>query len=211
VTDAMLDRAPRRGARNIAGLSICAAITLLGSSGCTSGSTDNSGQTPPSSAGPVGNGNLASADPTGSPDSQQGSPSASPAAVLADGKSAGIIAKIDLSTRAVTFDPVDLLTGDAMKKYLKDHPDATDPFYTPAYVIVNDNSDLLTLPLATNVTVRVVNLDSPDGAKRTIKLASLPAHLKAAGYHDQNGMSALPFSLTVLHGQITGFEEQPPA
>jgi hypothetical protein len=146
----------------------------------------------------------------GSPSRPAASSSAAVGAdTLPDGKIGGIITAVDTRANTVTFDLVDLLTGEAMTKYLKTHPDATDPYYSPAYVVVNDNPKVRTMPFAAKVTVRVAKTDG--GSLQTIKLADLPAHLKTDGFHEQDGRSAFPFHMTVLHGHVTTLEELPPA
>jgi hypothetical protein len=148
--------------------------------------------------------------PDGSPSRPAASSSAAAGAdTLPDGKIGGIIAAVDTKANTVTFDLVDLLTGEVMKRYLKAHPDATDPYYSPAYVVVNDDPLLRTMPFAAKVTVRVAKTDG--GSPQTIKLADLPAHLRTDGFHEQDGRSAFPFNMTVLHGQVTALEELPPA
>jgi hypothetical protein len=148
--------------------------------------------------------------PDGSPSRPAASSSAAGGAdTLPDGKIGGIITAVDTTANTVTFDLVDLLTGEVMKRYLKAHPDATDPYYSPAYVVVNDDPKLRTMPFAAQVTVRVAKTDG--GSPQTIKLADLPTHLKTDGFHEQDGRSAFPFHMTVLHGQVTALEELPPA
>jgi ABC-type phosphate transport system substrate-binding protein len=148
--------------------------------------------------------------PGGSPSRPAASSSAAVGAdTLPDGKVDGIITAVDTKANTVTFVLVDLLTGEAMKRYLKAHPDATDPYYSPAYVVVNNDPKLRTMPFAAKVTVRVAKTDG--GSPQTIKLADLPAHLKTDGFHEHDGRSAFPFHITVLHGQVTALEELPPA
>lgn len=143
-----------------------------------------------------------------SPPRPSSPPPSQPAPVaIPDGKNAGILTKVDLRAGTVTFDPVVVLTGAAMKQYLKSHPDAADPYYSPAYIIVNDSTKLRTLPLAATATVAVIDLDSGDNATHPIRLGDLPAHLKTSGYHEQDGRSAFPYYLTVSQGRVTALQE----
>jgi hypothetical protein len=200
----MSDVAPvrRSGPVGVA-VSLCVAAALLFVAGCDQVAASDpvtvGGSSAPPSEGPATGG------ATGSPSPRQ--PDPSPAAVLPDGRSAAILTKVDLRAGTLTFDLVVVLTGDAMNKYLKAHPEAADPYYSPAYIVINDNSKLRTIPLASTATVKVINLDSGNNATHSISLADLPAHLKTSGYHEQDGSSAFPYYLTVLHGQVTALQE----
>lgn len=173
----------------------CARSVESGPHAVVSGSPTGSSGGSATSGGPVGPDNPGPATPGRS------------AAAVPDGRSAGILARVDLGAGTVTFDPVVVLTGDAMKRYLKAHPDAADPYYSPGYIVVDDGPALRTLPLAATVSVKVIDLDSGNNATHAIRLADLPAHLRTSGYHEQDGQSAFPYYLTVLHGQITALQE----
>lgn len=136
------------------------------------------------------------------------SPSASPSPVLADGRSAVYLT--GLGAKTISFDLIDFLTGDAAKaQWKKEHPDNPDGPDND-YMIVNNNTKLRTLPVATDAKIVVLaSLGSTD--TKTIDFAALPAALK----EQQKGITltapqiaVLPFWLTVKEGSVVKVEEQ---
>jgi hypothetical protein len=118
-------------------------------------------------------------------------------AVLADGRHAVLIRKIDVAGLKITFDLVYFLTGaEATKEFQKRFPDEEGPMND--YFVVNDNPRLRVLPVARAVTVTVVDGDPSDPVE--LAFADLPA---------ANDPPAVRlFWLTVAKGSVTGIEEQ---
>jgi hypothetical protein len=181
----------------------CVTAVVATVSGCALPTTHRSApavspSSAPATVGSVGTGALEDVPASRTP---AASPSRSTAPSLADGRSASYLKGVDLHARTVTFDLIVFLTGDAAtKEWLKTHPDEPDG-PPEGYLIINDNPQLRTLPLAAQVTVKVVNLNSPADLQQ-IKIAELPAHLSG------ERQTPLPYWLTVLHGQVTGFQEE---
>jgi hypothetical protein len=138
------------------------------------------------------------------PASSAPAPAASP--VLADGRHAAYLTRLDVGKKTLSFDKIDFLTGDAAKKaYLKQNPGETDGPPND-YLIVNDNRLLRTLPVADAATIAIVDTSSGSLSSKKTTLAALPGYFaseKGGKYlwHD-------PFWLTVKNGQIRKIEEQ---
>jgi len=184
-------------------LVVLAAITALGVAGC---GEDTAKTTPqPSTAVPTANAGVGGPKTSDSP-SVPASASAS-APLIADGRHAAYLTKLDVGAKTLTFDKIDFLTGAAAKKaYLKENPGETDGPPND-YMIVNNNKLLRTLPIADSATITIVDMSSVGGVgvKKTT-LAALPAYFAADKgaellWHD-------PFWLTVKSGQITKIQEQ---
>jgi hypothetical protein len=126
--------------------------------------------------------------------------------VLADGRHAAYLTRLDVGKKTLGFDKIDFLTGDAAKKaYLKQNPGETDGPPND-YLIVNDNRLVRTLPIADAATIAIVDTSSGSLSSKKTTLAALPAYFaseKGGKYlwHD-------PFWLTVKNGQIRKIEEQ---
>lgn len=182
-------------------LALLVALGIAAGSGCAPGAPRDPVPAPapaPAVSTPATDAGLGSGGVVGA----QGSPGSTASAVLADGRSAAYIKSVDVNARTMTFDLIVFLEGDAAtKEWRKTHPDEPDG-PPEGYLIINDNTRLRTLPLATQVTVRVIDLNAADpSAVKPIKLADLPAHLAA------ERDAGLPYWLTVRQGQVTLMEE----
>lgn len=142
------------------------------------------------------------------PDAPDPDPGAEP--IIADGRHPTYLTGIDVAGRTLTFDVIQFLTGDeAIAAFREDEPE--DPDGTPPndYHIRNVNPLLRTLPVAPDVTVRVVRLldgAGPGGEPWTFE--TLPDHL-AEGLGVPAGRLAWnPYWLTVVDEVITVVEEQ---
>lgn len=120
----------------------------------------------------------------------------SPTAALHDGRWPGYLKKIDGDT-AVTMDLVEFLTGDAAATaWKKKYPDSDEETPPNDYVIVNDNTKVRILPLASSVVVKVVGADGPETDKK-IPLADLDEFLDHT-----------LFWFTVKGGKVSQIEQQ---
>ena len=166
--------------------------------------------TKPSTQDPAGSGALGGApEATSAPPATTG-PSANASPVLADGRNPVYLTALDTGKNTVTFDLIQFLTGDAAKKeWKKEHPENPDGPDND-YMIINNNKQLRTLPVAADAKCLV--LSSLGGTDtKTITFAAFPAFVK----QQNEGMdltapqiAVLPFWLTVEHGTVTRFEEQ---
>jgi hypothetical protein len=178
-----------------------AAFGALGMTACSDNTTPAAPK-PGSVAASAGIG-TAPSDAT-APASSAPAPAASP--VLADGRHAAYLTRLDVGKKTLSFDKIDFLTGDAAKKaYLKQNPGETDGPPND-YLIVNDNRLLRTLPVADAATIAIVDTSSGSLSSKKTTLAALPGYFaseKGGKYlwHD-------PFWLTVKNGQIRKIEEQ---
>jgi hypothetical protein len=139
--------------------------------------------------------------PASSPSKSPASPSGSAAPgkkSLPDGTHDAYLTKVDTGARTVSFDKVEMLTGDAaVAAYQKENPGATDG-PPDDYMLVNANKLVRTLPVSE--TVKVAVLDPSGGAELTRgSFAKLPAFLADKDH------STL-FKLTVKNGKITAME-----
>jgi hypothetical protein len=125
--------------------------------------------------------------------------------VLADGRHAAYLTRLDVGKKTLSFDKIDFLTGEAAKKaYLQQNPGETDGPPND-YMIVNDNPLVRTLPIADGATITIVDMTGSVTSKKTT-LAALPAYFapEKGGKHLWHD----PFWLTVKNGQIRKIEEQ---
>lgn len=129
-------------------------------------------------------------------------------AELEDGRHPGYIASIDVEGRSVTVDVIQFLTGaDAVAAYAEDHPD--DPDGPPNdYYIRNVNPRLRTIPVATDVAVSVIWLESGGADTENITFDELPSYFATNPDPDSPYEWWAPFWLTVRDGQVTVMEEQ---
>ena len=181
------------------GVVLLAAIGALGVGGCS----DDTDAVAPQPSTVLASAPGGSAAPKAAPAS-----SAVPASppVLAGGRHAAYLTRLDVGRRALTFDKIDFLTGDAAKKaYLKENPGETDGPPND-YMIVNDNPLVRTFPIADAATITVVDLTGGGVASKDSTLAALPAYFASekGGKHLWHN----PFWLTIKSGQITKIEEQ---
>jgi hypothetical protein len=177
-----------------------AAFGVLGIAGCskdTAPATPNPGSM---TASPSGGASPSDATALGS------SPAPASSPVLADGRHAAYLTRLDVGKKILSFDKVDFLTGDAAKKaYLKQNPGETDGPPND-YLIVNDNRLVRTLPIADAATIAIVDTSSGKLSSKKTTLAALPTYFASDTggkylWHD-------PFWLTVKNGQIRKIEEQ---
>ena len=181
------------------GLVLLAAVGALGVAGCNDDTEAVSPQ-PSTVVAPAPGGSEA---PKAAPAS-----SAVPASppVLADGRHAAYLTRLDVGGRTLTFDKIEFLTGDAAKKaYLRENPGETDGPPND-YMIVNDNPLVRTLPISDAATITIVDLTDGVLASKDTELAALPAY-----FASEKGGKQLwhnPFWLTIKNGQITKIEEQ---
>ena len=122
-----------------------------------------------------------------------------PAVLLADGRWPGFIAEVGGKT--VSMDLVEFLTGDAAAKaWKKKHPTSEQDSPDNDYFIVNDNTKLRNLPLASTVEAAVLAVPNP-GTEKSIAVSGLEKHFG----------DLLPdtlFWFTVRQGQVTKIEQQ---
>jgi hypothetical protein len=193
-------------------LVVIVAVGALAMSGCarlTGHKPDAAVSAPapdPTSAGPGhdGQGVGGGAQPPSAPVvSSSSTPSGPQGDILGDGRSASYLKAINVSNRTVTFDLIQLLFDkDAAAVWVKTHPDEPDG-PPEGYLLINDNAKLRTMSLATDVVVKVIDLNASNpSVARPIKLTDLPGHL--AG--EKN--APLPYWLTVASGQITSIQEE---
>ena len=178
-----------------------AAVAALGVAGC---GKDAVTTTPtPSASAPGAIAGVGGPRTSGGPSTS----ASAAAAVLADGRHAGYLTKLDAGKRTLSFDKIDFLTGDAAKKeYLKTHPGETGGPDND-YLIVNNNPLVRTLPIADPATIMILDSNSSGGvAMKKTTLGALPGYFAA-----DKGNKLLwhnPFWLTVKSGEITKIEEQ---
>jgi hypothetical protein len=113
-------------------------------------------------------------------------------------RQAALISAVDLDERTLTYDEIEFLTGDeAIERYRADNPD--DPAGVPEndYLIVNDDTALLTAPIAEDVTVGLTHHLGVDLHPSSVD--ELPSY---------ESLTELPFWLTINGGEITEIEEQ---
>ncbi len=120
-----------------------------------------------------------------------------PATVLADGRHTAYLTQVDTGGRTVTFDKVEILTGEAARKrHQEQNPGETDGPPND-YVLVNDNKLKRTMPVADPVDVAVIDTGSGDSANPVAgSFKKLPAFLA-----DKDNSTL--FTLTVHNGKIT--------
>jgi hypothetical protein len=131
-------------------------------------------------------------------------------AVLEDGRHPVLLTELDPTSRSVTFDLIQFLTGpEAADAYAEDVPEDPDPGPPNDYWIRNVSSQLRTLPIADDVAVSVIRLGEASGAEGVPwTLEQLPAHLaeQVGGPDDHLGFS--PWWLTVEDGVVVAIDEQ---
>jgi hypothetical protein len=190
------------GARTVAALFAgMIVLAVLAAAGCTrrdSGTPDRAGLRP-----------AAAPSTSAAPTTPAGGAPSDAAPALADGRHPVYLTHLDAPARTLTFDLVQFLTGaQAKQAWARDHPE--EPEGPPNdYYIVNDNPKLRTLPVATTVRVKVVDLTGAAGvAMVPIALADLPGYLSHDPVATDNRLWPAPFWLTVQGGQIVAIEEQ---
>ncbi|GAA2676485.1 hypothetical protein [Actinoplanes palleronii] len=192
----MAQRNVRRPARTgLVPLVVAGVLTL---SACSAGASSGN----PAPAAPATAPTSTTTAPTGTATgSVTGTPSSSGTAgadgtALADGKHDAYLTKVDTSKRTITFDKVEMLTGEAArKKYQEQNPGETDGPPND-YVLVNDNKLKRTLPVSGSVSVSVIKAGSGDSVNPVpSSFAKLP------GYLADKDNSTL-FALTVKGGEI---------
>jgi hypothetical protein len=189
------------------GLISLAALGALGAGAC---SNDTDAVAPKPSA--VVASASAGSDAPQAPDPASSAPAASAVPthtsgpVLADGRHAAFLSRLDAGKRTLTFDKIEFLTGDAAKKaYLKENPGETDGPPND-YMIVNDNPLVRTLPIAGGATITIADVSGGALTSKKTTLAALPGYFatEKGGTHLWHN----PFWLTVKGGQIIKIEEQ---
>ena len=125
---------------------------------------------------------------------------------LPDGRSPVFIRSIDAERRTITFDLIQLLTGDAAaKRWEKADP---GPIGGPQhhYLIINDNPRLRTLPVREKATIQMVGRSAtiPQPTKKVL-LSGAPGHFPGLPSYMRE---AAPFWLTVAGGEVTAIEQQ---
>lgn len=122
---------------------------------------------------------------------------------LPDGRHPAYITELDAAARSVTFDVIQVLTGqEAIDAYRRENPD--DPGGPPNdYYIVNSIPRLRTGNLETEAAIRLVKLgEDSDADLDEATLQELTAYL------EHREPSTVVFWLTVAGGRITAIEEQ---
>jgi len=115
-------------------------------------------------------------------------------AAIADGRWPAYVTAA--GSRTLTMDLVEFLTGDrAIQEWQKHYPNSPDETPPNDYFILNDNPKLRTIPLASHVSVKVVN----GGSTPTLEVgvAGLGAYL-----------SDTLFWITVHHGRVVQLRQQ---
>jgi len=174
------------------------AVTVLTLAACAQQSPEKKATPPaaaPEATAQFGDGPAPAATPVGG----GATTTKAPAVPLADGRWPGYIA--DVGGTTVSMDLVEFLTGDAAakawkKKYPTSEPDSPDN----DYFIVNDNTKLRDLPLASTVKA-VVLVDFNPGTEKTIAVSGLKKHV---GSH----LADTLFWFTVQQGKVTKIEQQ---
>lgn len=130
-------------------------------------------------------------------------------ALLEDGRHPTYLTAMDVGGRTVTVDVIQFLTGqEAVDAYQAEFP--ADPAGPPNdYWIVNANPRLRTLPVAPEVTVRLVRLaEDADADLDPGTWDELPAYLSDLEPSDADRLAWNPFWIVVTDGTVTGIEEQ---
>jgi hypothetical protein len=166
---------------------VAGALTL---SACGSGGSSPHPAPATSAGGPAATGSGSAGD------APAAARTTAPAPVLADGKHDAYLTRVDTAGRKVTFDKVEMLSGEAArKKYQAQNPGETGGPPND-YVLVNDNKLKRTLPVSDSVEVAVIDTASGDSADPVASSFG-----KLAAYLANKDNSTL-FSLTVRTGRI---------
>jgi hypothetical protein len=128
------------------------------------------------------------------------SPNTSPSpAPMADGRSAVILTSVDTAKSVITVDPIELYLGtQAAVEWKKDHPGETDVPPLNGHYQRNPSTQSVTVPVAMNATVKVLNEQGDPTNPSVISLADL------ATYNGVHGV----YWITVAGGLVTLIEEQ---
>ena len=130
-------------------------------------------------------------------------------ALLDDGRHAAYLHGIEVVDRTITVDVIRFLTGqEAIDAYRAEFPE--DPLGPPNdYWIVNANPRLRTLPVSSDVNVRLVRLaEDGDADLDPGTWEELPDYLAESQPPGDDRLSWNPFWLDVSDGIVTGIVEQ---
>jgi hypothetical protein len=128
-------------------------------------------------------------------------PTDSPPMVLADGRHAVFLTTVDPTRRTITFDLIQLYTGDdATREAAKDHQESPPP---NDYYIRNINPKLRTLPTAADATISVNTLAWERTHSATKNVPVTLEELAAM----MPGHSGQLFSITAHHDQVVKMAE----
>jgi len=123
------------------------------------------------------------------------------APVLPDGDTPAYINKVDAANDRIVVDVVQVFKDDqAVKAAIADGKSPSEAKYLPGWVR-NENPRLRTVPLASNLDVRLLGGCEETGKDRTTVLTQLAEHAKRRG-------GAYYFTLTVNGGKVTKIQEQ---
>jgi hypothetical protein len=123
------------------------------------------------------------------------------APVLPDGDTPAYITKVDAANDRIVVDVVQVFKDDqAVKAAIADGKSPSEAKYLPGWVR-NENPRLRTVPLASNLDVRLLGGCEETGKDRTTVLTQLAEHAKRRG-------GAYYFTLTVNGGKVTKIQEQ---
>lgn len=131
----------------------------------------------------------------------QGTGTGTAAAVLPNGDTPAYITKVDAANDRIVVDVVQVFKDDqAVKAAIADGKSPSEAKYLPGWVR-NENPRLRTVPLASNLDVRLLGGCEETGKDRTAVLTQLADHAKRRG-------GAYYFTLTVNGGKVTKIQEQ---
>ncbi|MFI7546900.1 hypothetical protein [Actinoplanes sp. NPDC049599] len=190
---------PSRLPRLLAATGLAVSVLTLATACSQTSSQDKNGAAPATAPGSTAQfGDGPAPDATGTP-AATATKAPKPAAVLDDGRWPGFVK--DTGAGTVSMDLVEFLTGDAAAKaWQKKYPDSEQDTPDNDYFIVNDNTKVRKLTLASAVEVKVVGDDGPE-ADTTLAAADLGKH-----FGDQLGSTL--FWFTVKQGKVTKIEQQ---
>lgn len=127
--------------------------------------------------------------------------------VPVDGRLPVYLTGIDVGARSIAFDEIEFLVGEeATAAHRADDPDAVDGPPNDHH-IVNDQVEIIGMPVADQVEVTVVDWDG-SLESQAIAFEDLPDALADDPAPDDQWLWPTPFWLTVTDGAVTGIEQQ---
>lgn len=124
-----------------------------------------------------------------------------------DGRHPVYLTGIDVGARSLAFDEIEFLVGEeAAAAHRADDPDAVEGPPND-YLIVNDQVEVIGMPVADQVEVTVVDW-AGSLESQPIAFEDLPGALADDPATDDQWLGPTPFWLTVADGTVTGIEQQ---
>jgi hypothetical protein len=127
--------------------------------------------------------------------------------VPGDGRHPVYLTAIDVGARSIAFDEIEFLVGEeATAAYRAHEPDAVDGPPND-YFIVNDEVEVIAMPVADQVEVTIVDW-AGSLESQPVAFEALPDALADDPVPDDSWLWPTPFWLTVADGTVTGIEQQ---